>query len=124
MATRIVINGKEITNPAVKAAVGTTAVLFAGLIAAAIIFLVLPLVGIVVTLTVGLVGVILVALGVGIPIVILAGTFFGVLLAPFGILRGRKGSKKFRQLLIPPSPSGETPLLGVRDPKKNSKDLN
>jgi hypothetical protein len=90
MATRIVINGREVTNPAAKAVIGTVAVLVAGLLAAAVIFVVLPLVGIAVTLAVGLVGVVLVALAVGIPLMILGGTILGALLTPRASLKERK----------------------------------
>ena len=90
MAIHIVINGTEVRNPAAKALIGMWAVVCAGLVAAVAIFLVLPLVGIVVTLSVGLVGVVLIALGVGIPVLILGGTILGVLLAPFAALRERK----------------------------------
>ena len=90
MATHIVINGREVTNPVAKAAIGMVAVLFAGLVAAAVIFIVLPLVGIAVTLSVGLIGVVLVALGVGIPVLILGGAILGALLTPFAALKERK----------------------------------
>jgi len=90
MAAHIVINGREVTNPLAKAAIGTGVVLFSGLIAAAVIFIVLPLAGIVVTLSIGLVGVVLVALGVGIPILLLGGTILGALLTPFTVLKERK----------------------------------
>ena len=94
MASRIVINGNEVTNPVTKAAIGTVTVLFTGLTTAAVLFLVLPLVGIVVTLTVGLVAVMVVALIVGIPLVILGGTLLGAILTPFAMLGRRRTLKR------------------------------
>lgn len=89
MAVHIDIKGREVTNPVAKALIGIGAILFSGLVAAAVIFIILPLVGVFVTLSVGLVGVVLVALGVGIPVLILGRVILRVLLAPFTALRGR-----------------------------------
>ena len=50
MTTRIVINGKEVDNPIVKAALGMLAVIFFGVFAAVVVFLILPLLGIAVNL--------------------------------------------------------------------------
>jgi uncharacterized RDD family membrane protein YckC len=93
MPNRIVINGKEVTNPLAKAVIGALAVLLAGAIAAVVIFLVLPLVGIVLTFTVAIVGVVLVALGIGIPLITFGGAILGALLAPFAALGARKKSR-------------------------------
>lgn len=90
MAKNIDINGKAVTHPVARTAIGMAAVLGVGVVAAMVIFLVLPLVGIVVTLSVGLVGVVLFALGVGIPVLILGSAILGVVLVPFGALRKRK----------------------------------
>ena len=97
MPSHIEISGKEVTNPLGKAAIGALAILIVGLIATAVIFLVLPLVGIAVTLTVGLMGVILVALGIGVPVLILGGSLLGALLMPFAALRDRRKNTKDRR---------------------------
>lgn len=102
MAMRVVINGREVTNPAAKAVVGMWAILVAGLVGALLMFLVLPLVGIAVTLTAGLAGVALIALGVGLPVLILGGTVLGVLLAPFAAFRKRIARSNDR---VPPAGS-------------------
>jgi uncharacterized RDD family membrane protein YckC len=111
---RIVINGKEVTNPVVRALFGMFALLVVGVIAALAIFLILPLVGIVVTVSVGLVGVLLVALGVGIPLMILGGTLIGALLTPFAVLRERS---KRREL------PGKPLLPASRSPHSQDGDL-
>ncbi len=72
MPMRVVINGREVTNPAARAVIGMWAILIAGFVGAALMFVVLPLVGIAVTLSVGLAGVALIALGLGLPVLILA----------------------------------------------------
>jgi hypothetical protein len=97
MATRIVINGKEVDNPLAKAALGMLAVIFFGLFAAVVVFLILPLLGIAVTLAVGLLAVLLVALGVGIPMFVIGGAVLGAILTPLAAIgekRQRDGRRK------------------------------
>ena len=48
-----VINGKEVTNPVAKTTLAFGAILFAALITAIIVSVLLPFVGVVVTLSVG-----------------------------------------------------------------------
>ena len=64
---------------------------------AVVIFLVLPLIGILVTLTVGMVGVILIALSIAIPLLLLGGMLLGLLLAPFASLGERRRSRWLRE---------------------------
>jgi len=87
MSARIIVNGKEITNPFAKAVIGIFAVLLAGGITALILFLVLPLVGIIVSLSVGLVAVVLIGLGIGLPLVLAGGVLVGAIMTPFAILK-------------------------------------
>lgn len=96
MATRIVINGKEVHNPVVKAALGMLAVIIFGVFAAVIVFLILPLLGIAVTLAVGLLAVLLVALGIGIPMFILGGALLGAILTPLAVIseKRQRGSRR------------------------------
>jgi len=86
MVTRIVIDGKEVDSPVVKVALGMLAVLFFGAFAAVVVFLILPLLGIAVTLAVGLVVILLVALGIGIPMFILGGAVLGAILTPLAAM--------------------------------------
>jgi hypothetical protein len=90
MSAHIIINGKEVTHPAARMLIKMGAVLLAGLVAAAVVFMVLPLVGIAVTLSVGLVGVVLIGLGIGLPLIILGSTVLGALLTPLAALKERR----------------------------------
>jgi hypothetical protein len=62
---QLFINDKEITNPVAKWAIIVAASLIGGLIAVGVIFLVLPIIGIVLTLSFAILSIILVALGIG-----------------------------------------------------------
>jgi len=98
MATRIVINGQEVDNPMAQAALGVLAVLFFGVFAAVVVVLVLPLLGIAVTLAVGLFAVLLAALGIGIPMFILGGAVLGAMLTPFAAMSERRHGNDRRKL--------------------------
>ncbi len=62
MATRVMLNGKEVTNPATRAMIAATVMTFVGLFLGLLLFIVLPLVGI--------------ALSVGAGIAVLGGVTF------------------------------------------------
>ena len=98
MVTRIVIDGKEVDSPVVKVALGMLAVLFFGAFAAVVVFLILPLLGIAVTLAVGLVVILLVALGIGIPMFILGGAVLGMILTPLAAMSERRHGNNHRKL--------------------------
>jgi hypothetical protein len=53
MATRIIINGKEVTNPLTRTLLIFSAILITTLVTAGVIFILLPIIGIAVTLSVG-----------------------------------------------------------------------
>lgn len=53
MATRIVINDKEVTNPVAKVFLIAGAIIIAALVSAFVIFILLPIIGVAVTLSVG-----------------------------------------------------------------------
>lgn len=55
MATRIIINGNEITNPLSRALLILGIVLITALVTAAVIFILLPIIGIAVSLSIGFV---------------------------------------------------------------------
>jgi hypothetical protein len=75
MIFRIVINGHEVTNPLVKFLFTLGAILVTGLVIAAVVFILLPLVGITVVASVTFV------------LVVIAGTIIAAfVLALFGIL--------------------------------------
>jgi hypothetical protein len=61
MATRIIINGSEITNPFIRALLILGMILVTALVTAAVIFVLLPLIGIAVSLTVSFILIIIVA---------------------------------------------------------------
>ena len=83
MGPKIVINEKEVKNPIFRVLISIGAILFSLLVAGLTVFLVLPLVGVIVSTTIGVVIVVLVALAIGIPILILVGWIIGVFLKPF-----------------------------------------
>ena len=82
MSTQVIINGKEITNPAAKASLVLGAILIAALITALIVFVLLPLVGVAVTLSVGLVAILFIASLIGIVSLLFGATLFGWLFGP------------------------------------------
>ncbi|MDH5484912.1 MAG: hypothetical protein OEY43_06700 [Gammaproteobacteria bacterium] len=81
MTTHIIINGREITSPFVKFLFMLAAVVFASVVALLLLLLVLPLAGFVITVSLGLVVSVLVAVFISIPALIiftaLLGRFFG-----------------------------------------------
>jgi cation transporter-like permease len=61
MATRILINGKEVTNPFLKTILILGAIVLTALVTSVIIFILLPIIGVAVTLSVGFVIIFIVA---------------------------------------------------------------
>ena len=66
MATKILINGKEVTNPFLKAFLVLGAIITVAIVAAVVIFILLPIIGVAVTLSAGFVLIFIVAIVVGI----------------------------------------------------------
>lgn len=82
MTTQVVINGKEITNPIAKAALAFGFILIAALISVVVVFVLLPLVGIVITLSIGFVAVFIAAIVAGFAVLIISTVVFGRLFGP------------------------------------------
>ena len=61
MNTRIFINGQEVTNPIVKALLILGAIIVAALVIAIVIFILLPIIGVAVTLSAGFIVIFIVA---------------------------------------------------------------
>lgn len=61
MATRIIINDKEVTNPITKTFLIVGAIIIAALVSAFVIFVMLPIIGVAVTLSVGFIVIFIVA---------------------------------------------------------------
>lgn len=61
MAARIIINGKEITNPFIRTFLIFSAILVTALVMAGVIFVLLPIIGIAVSLSVGFIVIFIVA---------------------------------------------------------------
>ncbi|MFK5913627.1 MAG: hypothetical protein QM484_04560 [Woeseiaceae bacterium] len=61
MATQIIINGKEVTNPVTKAFLIIGAIIVAAFVTAFVIFVLLPIIGVAVTLSVGFIVIFIVA---------------------------------------------------------------
>ncbi len=62
MNTRIIINGKEVTNPLTRGLLILGAIIFAALVAAVVIFILLPVIGIAVTLSFGFIMIFVIAI--------------------------------------------------------------
>lgn len=77
MTTRIVINGKEVTNPVAKAGLILGLVLIASLISVVVVFVLLPVAGIVITLSLGFVVVFIAAIIAGFATLVLTTAVFG-----------------------------------------------
>ena len=62
MNTRIIINGKEVSNPFIRILLILGAIIIAALVAAVVIFILLPVIGIAVTLSFGFIVIFIVAI--------------------------------------------------------------
>lgn len=82
MTTQVVINGKEVTNPIAKATFVFGAILIAALITAVVVFVLLPIIGIAVTLSAGLVAISIVAIIAGIATLITGVALFAWFFGP------------------------------------------
>lgn len=67
MATRVMLNGREVTNPATKALIAATVMTFVGVFLGLVIFLILPLIGLALSVGAGIaiLGSVTFALGAG-----------------------------------------------------------
>ncbi|MDH5389381.1 MAG: hypothetical protein OEY06_13165 [Gammaproteobacteria bacterium] len=81
MTTRIIINGNEVTNPFSRALLIMSAILIIALVTTVVIFILLPLIGIAVTLSIGFVLIFIIAAVVSVVslalMMALSGKFFG-----------------------------------------------
>ena len=83
MSSRIVIGNKEVTNPAARAAITIVVAPLAVFFALALAAGVLAFTALVVMLSLGLVGVLLIALAVLIPVIIVAAVIAKAVMWPF-----------------------------------------
>ena len=77
MRTHIIINSKEVTNPLIKILLLIVAVSFSFIITLFFLFVVLPLLGLAVTLSIGLLAAIFFAVFISIPTLMLLLALFG-----------------------------------------------
>jgi len=82
MTTHIIVNGREITNPFARALLAIGAIITAGIIAAFLVFVLLPLIGIAVSLSIGFVLIIIAAMFVAAAVMALGTYLFGWLFGP------------------------------------------
>lgn len=82
MTILIVINGKEVTNPLAKALLVFGAIIISALVTALVIFVLLPIIGIAVTLSAGFIVICIIALIVGIATLAIGSAIFGSLFGP------------------------------------------
>lgn len=86
MTIRIVVNGNEITNPFVKAFLVFGAVIATAIITAFAIFVLFPLIGVAVTLSVGFIVICIIATIAGIAMLAFGSAALGLL---FGVMEFR-----------------------------------
>lgn len=92
MATKILINGKEVTNPYVKAFLVIGAIITMALVTTVVIFVLLPIIGVAVTLSAGFVVIFIVAIFLGIATLAFVTAMLGMLFGAmeFRIEKSRK----------------------------------
>ena len=92
MATQILINGKEVTSPFAKAFLVFGAIITVALVTAVVIFVLLPIIGVAVTLSAWIVVIFIVAIIVGIATLAFVTTMLGMLFGAmeFRIEKSRK----------------------------------
>jgi len=79
MTIHIVVNGKEVTNPFAKAFLAFGAIIIAALVTALVIFVLLPIIGIAVTLSAGFILICIVSTIVGITTLVFGTAILGLL---------------------------------------------
>ncbi len=83
MAIRIVVNGSEISNPFIKGFIIFSAIAVSAVITAVVIFVLFPIIGIAVTLSLGFVAICIIATIVGVGVLafitVLLNLLFGVM---------------------------------------------
>lgn len=95
MAGRVIINGREVTNPVARFLVKLGALIIAGAVVTMVLLIVLPVVGVVVAGAVGIALIAVVLAVLAIPIFVVGGSVVGIILAPFAALfRGLFGKPK------------------------------
>lgn len=87
--SRIVIGNKEVTNPAAKAAISIVVVPLTLMFVLAVVIGTFAFVGIVLALSLGLVGALLIALAILIPVIIVLAVIAKVVSWPFTHFGGR-----------------------------------
>lgn len=93
MTTHIIINGREVSNPLARWLIIIAGIASAFAFSAALIFFILPLIGLTLTFTIGLVLAIFFALLVVLPLLAAISVWIGLLSIPLHILRGLFGRK-------------------------------
>ena len=71
MTTRIIINGKEVSNPFTRTLLILAAIIVTALAAALVIFVLFPVIGIAVTLSVGVIAIVILATMVSVVVLLL-----------------------------------------------------
>lgn len=87
MGNRVMLGGREVTNPLAKVIVGIVGVAFGLTVAAMVLVLVLPMIGVALSVSLGTVGIVLLLLLLGLPVFLFGGALFALILAPFAILK-------------------------------------
>ena len=94
MATQILINGKEVTNPFAKAFLVIGVIITVAFVMAVVTFVLLPIIGVAVTLSAGVVAIFIVAIIVGVAMLAFVTAMLGLL---FGALEFRIERSRRRQ---------------------------
>lgn len=86
MTMHIVLNGKEVTSPTAKFGLSFVAAMGAALVTVVVVFILLPLIGVAVTLSVGLVAIVVVASIAGVATLVLGSLLYAALIGPVEFL--------------------------------------
>jgi hypothetical protein len=91
---RIYLNGKEVTNPVAKFFIYLFALIIAAAVVSLVLFVVLPAVGVVTVGAIGLAILAVILAVLAIPVFIVGGSLFGVLMFPFTIISNIFGRRR------------------------------
>lgn len=93
MASQIIINGREVTNPVAKFFVFMIGFSFALAAAALLIFIVLPLIGLTITFSFGIIVVFFLAMLIFLPLLAALLVWLGLLSIPYHLFKGTNRDK-------------------------------
>ncbi|MDH5180766.1 MAG: hypothetical protein OEZ39_02205 [Gammaproteobacteria bacterium] len=88
MGSRMYVNGREVTNPAARWLIVAVGISFALAVSWAFIFIILPIIGLTLTFTLGLILAVFLGMLVFLPLLAAISVWLGLLSIPFQLARG------------------------------------